>query len=259
MKSSPLSIDISGQGQPLILLHGWGVNSSIFTPLTVQLPQYSCWRIDLPGFGDSQPIAGGFDAWVDAIAAAIPDQSIILGWSLGGLLATAIAQRYPVKLAGLITVASSPCFLAKPEQDWPGIAPQVLRQFAMQLQQDLSKTVERFLALQAMGSNSARDDIRIIRELVLAKPQPDSQALAAGLDMLRDIDLRGNLPAIISPWLRLWGKLDGLVPRKVLPQLLEQNNTTDVLFAKASHAPFISHTEQFVAEINQWCAEKGLI
>ena len=259
MKSTSLSIDISGHGQPLVLLHGWGVNSSIFAPLTEQLSQYSCWRIDLPGFGASQPITAGFDAWVDAIAAKIPDNAIVLGWSLGGLVATSLALRYPAKVAALITVASSPCFLAKPDEQWPGIAPQVLQQFAVQLQQDLSKTVERFLALQAMGSSSARDDIRLIRELVLSKPQPDADALAAGLTMLRDIDLRAALPTLNVPWLRLWGKLDGLVPRKVLAQLPSQGNATDVLFAKASHAPFISHTDQFVTEINQWCAEKGLI
>lgn len=257
MNSPSLFMQASGHGQPLVLLHGWGMNSSIFTPLVAQLPQFQCFQVDLPGFGDSAPVAGGFDAWVEQLAQQLPQQAIVLGWSLGGLLATSLAQRFPAKVAALITVASSPCFLANAE--WPGIPPKVLQQFEQQLQQDLAKTIERFLALQAMGSDSARDDIRQVRELVLAKPLPDATALSAGLAMLRDVDLRGQLPALQQPWLRLWGKLDGLVPQRVIAQLPTADNVTDCVFAKASHAPFISHPQDVVAEIQRWSAARGLI
>ncbi|KFZ37550.1 pimelyl-ACP methyl ester esterase [Shewanella mangrovi] len=259
MTSTSLFSQTVGSGRPLVLLHGWGVNSSIFLPLIEQLDQYSCIAIDLPGFGESQVIEGGFDAWVAALATQIPPQSIVLGWSLGGLLATRLAQRYPLQIAGLITVASSPCFLAQTEQQWPGIAAPVLTQFELQLQQDLGKTVERFLALQAMGSVTARDDIKRIRELVLAKPQPQALALAQGLEMLRSIDLRDSLATLNCPWLRIWGKLDGLVPRKVISLLQSEGDITDVLINKASHAPFISHTDEFLSHFQQWSTQKGLI
>ncbi|WP_417762685.1 pimeloyl-ACP methyl ester esterase BioH [Shewanella sp.] len=257
MNSPALFMQASGDGHPLVLLHGWGMNSSIFTPLVAQLPQYQCLQVDLPGFGDSAPLDGGFDAWVDQLAQHLPEQAMVLGWSLGGLLATRLAQRYPTKVAALITVASSPYFLATAE--WPGIPAKVLQQFTQQLQQDLPKTIERFLALQAMGSDTARDDIRRIRELVLAKPQPDATALADGLAMLRDIDLREDAATLQLPWLRLWGKLDGLVPHRVITQMPTADNITDAIFAKASHAPFISHPHEVVTEIQRWSTATGLI
>ncbi|QSX33732.1 pimeloyl-ACP methyl ester esterase BioH [Shewanella avicenniae] len=263
MTSTSLFYHAVGNGQPLVLLHGWGVNSSIFLPLLEHLHQYSCLAIDLPGFGDSNAVEGDFEEWVDAIAAHIPSQSLVLGWSLGGLLATRIAQRYPDLVSGLITVASSPCFLAEPEQQWPGIAAPVLQQFEQQLLQDLPKTVERFLALQAMGSETARDDIKRIRELVLARPQPQASALEQGLAMLGSVDLRDSLKQVNSPWLRIWGKLDGLVPRRVVPLLNTEMNqgvdATDVIINKASHAPFISHTDEFLRHFQQWSMQKGFI
>ena len=53
-----------------------------------------------------------------------------------------------------ITVASSPCFMAR--EDWPGIAPKVLAGFNQMLAGDFMQTIERFLAIQAMGSDYIR-------------------------------------------------------------------------------------------------------
>ncbi|WP_335924097.1 pimeloyl-ACP methyl ester esterase BioH [Shewanella indica] len=251
-----LHIESQGQGRDLILLHGWGVNSAVFHPLLPGLSQYRVHSVDLPGFGFSQAIDGELDDWVDALVAALPTQAVWLGWSLGGLVATRVAQRFPERVAGLITVASSPCFMARSDNQWPGIAPNVLTQFAEQLQQDLQRTIEKFLAIQAMGSDSARDDIRTIRELVLARPLPNEQALAQGLEMLAKVDLRPGLERLALPWLRVWGRLDGLVPRRVANLLPGNTSTTDLLLPKASHAPFISHPQEFIEGLNSWLTEK---
>lgn len=247
-----LHIETRGQGPDLVMLHGWGVNSAVFTPLHESLSQYRVHYVDLPGFGHSQMIAGGLAAWVDALVAVLPADAIWVGWSLGGLVATQAALSYPEQIKGLVTIASSPCFMAREAEVWPGIPPQVLSQFSEQLGQNLPRTIERFLAIQAMGSETAKDDIRQLRDLVLARPLPNADALAQGLAMLADVDLRPQLAQLQQPWLRIWGRLDGLVPKRVQAKMPTATHIEDVMLAKASHAPFFSHREAFLAPFVDW-------
>ena len=251
--SSTLHIDSIGQGQEIVMLHGWGMNSSVFTPLHSALCEYRVHYVDLPGFGLSKAIDGDLDTWVDAIIAKLPNKAIWVGWSLGGLVATRAALRYPEQVTGLVTIASSPCFMAREDESWPGIPPQVLMQFSTQLQDNIGKTIERFLAIQAMGSSTAKEDIRRLKKLILARPLPTNSALQQGLEMLEKVDLRSQLTQIEQPWLRIWGRLDGLVPRRV-PPLMPKNpeRYQDLVLQKASHAPFFSHQDEFLAGLTHW-------
>ncbi|MGL4937164.1 pimeloyl-ACP methyl ester esterase BioH [Shewanella sp.] len=250
----PASVHVQtqGQGPELVLLHGWGVNGGVFSAMQEALPEYRTHVVDLPGFGLSPPLAGGLDAWVDALVQALPANAIWLGWSLGGQVATQAALRYPSQIKGLVTIASSPCFIAKKEQGWPGIAPAVLSQFGAELGQDLPRTIERFLAIQAMGSVTAKADIKQLKDFVLSRPLASPMALTQGLAMLHDIDLRSQIGQIPLPWLRLWGRLDGLVPRGLLPLMPTGEHMSDVVLAKASHAPFISHQEECLQALRAW-------
>lgn len=257
MTTSPLHIEHLGQTSPetteIVVLHGWGVNSGIFAPLHSALANYSVHYVDLPGFGHSSAIEGGLDNWVHAIMEQVPETAIWMGWSLGGLVATRAALLYPQRVSSLVTIASSPCFVANVDEEWPGIAPKVLQQFFSQLGQDPTKTIDRFLAIQAMGSEHAKQDIQQIRQLVLSKAMPSEAVLTQGLMLLKEVDLRGELTQIKQPWLRLWGRLDSLVPNKVHTLLPSQHqDIEDVVFPRASHAPFISHPESFFNALLPW-------
>lgn len=251
MQVTPLHITQQGQGPSLVLLHGWGVNSAVFGPLAQELSQhYTVLNIDLPGFGNSPICFGGLSQWTDMIAAQLPDNAIVLGWSLGGLVAMDLAIKYPNKVSKLITVASSPCFMANENQQWPGIAPKILEQFLHQLSLHTDKTIERFLAIQAMGSEDARADIKQLKQLLETKPKAHPIALNQGLEMLQDVDLRQQISEISQPWLRIWGRLDGLVPKRVI-ELMPDNGDNEIL-AKASHAPFISHRHECIQKLYKW-------
>ena len=172
------------------------------------------------------------------------DKAIWLGWSLGGLVASQIALTHPERVQALVTVASSPCFSARDE--WPGIKPDVLAGFQQQLSDDFQRTVERFLALQTMGTETARQDARALKKTVLALPMPEVDVLNGGLEILKTVDLRLPLQNVSMPFLRLYGYLDGLVPRKVVPMLDKLwPHSESYIFAKAAHAPFISHPDEF--------------
>ncbi|AJR07180.1 pimeloyl-[acyl-carrier protein] methyl ester esterase [Photobacterium gaetbulicola] len=236
-----------GQGSDLLLIHGWGMNGAVWQQVLPVLAQhYRVHVVDLPGYGHSRHHpAADVDEMADMLLAQAPAQATWLGWSLGGLVATAAALQAPGRVQQLVTVASSPRFAA--EETWRGIKPQVLDEFRRQLDLDFRATIERFMALQAMGSRTARQDIRQLKEAVLSRPEPNPAALALGLDILARVDLRPELAAVSPPWLRLYGRLDSLVPAKVardLDQLAPQSQRH--VFAGASHAPFISHPDEFI-------------
>lgn len=250
-----LYVERLGIGPNLVLLHGWGMNGAVFDGIKTELSeQFRLHIIDLPGFGFSVDCgcdSPDLSSWLELIVKSLPERSHLLGWSLGGMLAIRLASLYPARVESLITVASSPRFVAEPE--WPGVKPEVLTSFSAQLQADAHKTIERFLAIQALGSASARDDARILRERLQSRPAPHPQALHMGLRLLEELDLRAELSILARPALHLLGRLDALVPASV--QVVWSHSTPAGkfhLFRASAHAPFITESDEFVGVISEF-------
>ncbi len=124
----------------------------------------------------------------------------------------------------------------------------MLNNFETQLQTNSAKTIERFLAIQAMGSEHAREDIKQLKALLGTLPEAEAKALAGGLEILKSQDLRDEFSRLQLPTIGIFGRLDSLVPQAAVEkmQVLNPNFKAHTL-AKASHAPFISHKEAFLS------------
>lgn len=240
----------------LVMLHGWGLNAGVWQQLIERLsPHFRLHLVDLPGYGRSHDFpAMPLEAMADEVLRHAPASALWLGWSLGGLVASNVALRQPARVSGLITVASSPCFAA--DGEWPGIKPAVLSQFQQQLSDDFQRTVERFLSLQTLGTETARQDARLLKSIVLALPAPRVEVLNAGLEMLRTVDLRDEMRHLAVPLLRLYGALDGLVPRKIASLLDDAwPASQSTIIEKAAHAPFISHPDLFCQQLTEFAGK----
>ncbi|MCU7553533.1 pimeloyl-ACP methyl ester esterase BioH [Alteromonas sp. ASW11-19] len=253
--SSAVFSRTTGAGKDLVFLHGWGMNSGAFSHFAPYLTDD--WRvtlIDLPGFGHSShthPLPYHVASIADTIGPLLPDDCVVVGWSLGGLVAQQLALALPKQVSAVITIASTPKFVAAP--GWPGIAPEVLAQFERQLETSYRKTLDRFLAIQAMGSETARQDIKAIRSQITAHPDPSPQALEEGLKLLSTEDLRNVIGRINQPTLRIYGRLDSLVPTSAVDMVCELHPQSDtVVMPHAAHAPFISHPQQTADIIRQF-------
>ncbi|WP_145484481.1 pimeloyl-ACP methyl ester esterase BioH [Yersinia aldovae] len=236
-----------GEGDcDLVLLHGWGLNSEVWRCIIDRLSlHFRLHLVDLPGYGRSSDFGPmSLADMAGIVLEPAPPQALWLGWSMGGLVASQIALSHPERVHGLITVSSSPCFAAHDE--WPGIRPEVLAGFQQQLSEDFQRTVERFLALQTLGTESARQDARLLKAVVLTHQMPASDVLNGGLEILRTADLRAQLSNYTQPFMRIYGHLDGLVPRKVAA-LLDHAwpHSQSVVMTGAAHAPFVSHPDDF--------------
>lgn len=229
----------------IVLLHGWGMNRQVWQLLEQELQAEVAAQvksIDLPGFGHSHMPEDGYslEAAAKLVAAQLADNSTLVGWSLGGLFALHLAKYYPQKVNKVVLIASTPFFAES--DDWPGIKVEVLNNFKAQLIENSAKTIERFLAIQAMGSEHAKADVKQLKTWLLDAPEANSEALSVGLDILLNDDYRDVFSSIEQPIYGLFGKLDSLVPKRAIAKMTALNERFQVeILPKASHAPFISH------------------
>ncbi|MCD9028759.1 pimeloyl-ACP methyl ester esterase BioH [Luteimonas sp. BDR2-5] len=240
-----LHIEVAGSGPPLVLLHGWAMHGGVFAPLRERLQaQRTLYLVDLPGHGHSRDAALPLAVApvVEVLADALP-RAPWLGWSLGGLFALQAAASRPDAVAGLVMLCASPRFVKG--ADWAfGMSPEIFRDFAVGLRSDYRGTLDRFIALEAFGSDDARGELRTLRHDVFARGEPAARVLADGLGLLETSDLRADLPALRVPSLWLSGRRDRLVdPRAMRAAAALAPRAEAYTIEHAGHAPFLTHAD----------------
>lgn len=112
---------------PLLLLHGIGSNASSFTPLMRALGDlYASIAWDAPGYGESDhleaewPSAAHYAEALDRLLQRLAIQrAVLLGHSLGALIAARFAVQYPAKVAGLMLVSPAAGYASPPHEPLP--------------------------------------------------------------------------------------------------------------------------------------------
>ena len=248
-----LHVQQVGTGQPLCLLHGWALNGRVWDSIVEQLKQHNqVTTIDLPGHGKSDPPPSA-EYTIDSLAQIVSQQlapnSILAGWSLGGLVAIKIAAKYPGLVSKLVLIASSPQF-ANSEQWEHGVKKSIIDGFANDLKQNYRETINRFLAIQTFGSEKAKPVIRELRDKVFANGEPHIDSLSKGLQILKNCALWDDAAEINSPTLIVLGEKDTLIPKDSGEKTMETIPGSQLKIIKgAGHAPFISHREDFIKAI----------
>jgi pimeloyl-[acyl-carrier protein] methyl ester esterase len=243
-------LETHGSGPDLILIHGWAMHGGIFAPLTRRLAErYRVHLVDLPGHGLSAQRDAAFAARECALqlADALP-RALWVGWSLGGLVALHAASERAEQVRGLVAIAANPRFVLA--EDWPhGVAHAVFAQFAAGLRGDWRRTIERFLALEAHGSDHAQAELRELKAHVFARGEPALAVLEQGLDALDRSDLRFDVAALRMPSLWIAGRRDRLVPPAAIRWAADTAPRGQHLELNAGHAPFLSHADEIAAAI----------
>ncbi len=219
-----------GTGKDLVLLHGWGFNSDLFNAFVeCYKNHYRITVIDLPGHGRSDIVEGGIDKWCDEIIKILPSNPILLGWSLGGLLAINIANK--IKLSHLVLLASSPKFVTTDNWNY-GIDADNFHQFSATLSLNLSKGLKRFVSLQS--ENKAQ--LKSLNQSIDTFPAT-ATGLKQGLDILLNSDLRQQFKQLKIPTQIILGKQDTLIPINIAKWYKQQN--TSVIILETGHLPFL--------------------
>ena len=275
-----LHVETTGQGESLLFLHGWGMHSGMWGEVLPQLAESFCVSaVDLPGHGlsagsgkwqvesdksssefplttpDSRLPTSHIDAIVDQLAAQFREPLTLCGWSLGGQIAQRWAMRYPEQIKRLVLISSTPCFAQR--EGWACAMPQAtLAEFSASHAQDQIATLRRFLGLLTRGGENERALLVELRGELMNRGEPDKQALHAGLEILRNVDLCAALPEIYQPTLIIAGERDTLTPLAASLYMVDHlPHARLVTIAGAAHLPFRSHRAEFVKQLTDFLHE----
>ena len=270
------------QPEPLVLLHGWGCDSRIWQVVLPELTQHlNVITIDLPGFGESeffqtspsqivssepQPdldtgLGANLENYLDSILAVLPERCSLMGWSLGGMLATVLASRHPSRFTNLITLASNPSFVQK--KGWLSAMPKkTFAAFFEMFQQQPADCLKRFHGLQCQGDQHERNVLKALKALVGLKAivaqgislegsdKSSHVAWLRGLELLTEIDNRDAIASLEVRGLHIFGEVDQLVPASAADILsgLNANQQVDVL-ESTGHIPHLSCPDVLTSKV----------
>ncbi len=108
---------LSGQGKGIVFLHGWRCNQTFWRAQCEELVRrkYRCLTLDFRGHGNSEASASGYSmeqltSDVGEIIGALGlGRAVIVGHSMGGMVAQQFCLERPEQTAGLVLVATIAC------------------------------------------------------------------------------------------------------------------------------------------------------
>ncbi|WP_332675356.1 alpha/beta fold hydrolase [Aromatoleum sp.] len=246
-------------GRPLVLLHGWGLTPRVWDTLREALPRGIVVHAPaMPGHAGAPPVADPtLEAWADALLPTLPDAALLCGWSIGGMIALDLARRHPQKVAQLILVGTSPRFVSCSDPDtWPhGLETATVEGFIGSFARDPAATLNRFVALQALGDSDRRGVAARLNAALADACRSGVDGLAAGLQLLATTDLRPSLSQVHQPVQLLHGARDALMPLAAAEWLAAQLPDARLMrFDACGHAPFLSRPAECAELIASFAA-----
>jgi len=244
-----------GQGQALVLVHGWCMSSAVWR---LQLDRLSArFRViapDLRGHGDS-PL-GSAACRLDTFAADIAalfrhldlTGAILAGWSLGAQVAVSAVPLLGGRLDGLALICGTPQFTSS--TDFPhGLAPAEAQGMALKVRRNLQRALEGFIARMFVpGEVAASGREEEIRAVLDAVPVPEAAVALQSLASLAEADVREQLAAIDRPTLVISGERDPICPSAASAFMAQQIPACrHVVYAGCGHAPFLTRCNEFDA------------
>ena len=241
-----------------VLLPGWSMPAASLSPLAQRLDGRSR-LLDLPGQGErrDETMPDSMAGLARALEHELHDGAVLLGWSLGALAALAITARGRVQPAALVLITPTPRFLAG--TDWPhGIDPALLARYEDAVQVDAEAVRDEFTSLLLLGDARRGATLQQLRELRRRVPAPAAAALAAGLRILREADLRAACATLTTPALVVAGGGDRVTPAGAAHWLgATLQHATIVELGSAGHALPMSHAAELAAAVNGFLVHRS--
>ncbi|MCS7002820.1 MAG: alpha/beta hydrolase [Dehalococcoidia bacterium] len=206
---------ITGDGEPIVQIHGAALGHSNFAKVTPLLAQrYRVIDFDLPGYGQSdkptEPIVS-LEAWADDVALFMDALNLpkahIHATSFGGMIGVIFAAKYPEKTHTLV----ASCFMTRYDE-MARARVRVWRKIALAagMVPELADAIMMLgLTRQYIETDEGRDDVRWLTKFWLNNTP---EQFAAGFTAMEQADLEPYLPKIQAPTLLQCGALDQMTP-----------------------------------------------
>jgi len=236
--------------KPLVFLHGWAQSRQVWFQQHEAFPDAVF--LNLPGHGgaDDAPV----DDWIETIVQQLPEEPCLLvGWSLGGMLALELMRQFPQRITALALVSATPCFRRK--AGWqPGCDDLAFAEFEAAVTSGSARLLNRFFALMLHADGLSRSDYHGLAKRAVDREHPTSPAgLSDGLQLLAGLDSRGSTADLPVPTLILHGEQDAIVSVESGRWLAESIAESRIkLFPDCGHAPFLTQPDTFNTTLINW-------
>ncbi len=234
-----VSYEISGEGDTIVLMHGWGGSAASFEPVFKHLSKdYKVLVFDFPGFGESDIPPGTwgtkeYGEFLDNLFNGLHiERANIMAHSFGGRVAIWFAANFPEKVDKLVLINSA------------GIKPR--RTLRYHVRVAVAKTGKRIFLLPIFGKYGEI----LLNELYSIVGSKDYQRqtgiMRSTLVKVVNEDLRELLPKIMAPTLLMWGDNDNEVPlsyAKIMEK--EIRDAGLVVFKGAGHFSYLDRFFDF--------------
>lgn len=228
----------------LALLSGWGIDQRIWQLLD------GCWPsgidarpVEWPGYANAPalPTHPTLAQLAAPMAVSLPSDAVWVGWSLGGLLATALLDYLPAP-KGLILLSAGATFCSD-----EGVRHAELANFQRAFRRDPEAAWRHFLRWQAQGEPNARQAYQRLHALLGDSPSADHETLSQGLDWLATLNNQACLAAASCPIVMLTGEYD--------PLMSPDQRQAGERLSGVGHCPMLSQPQVLAATIGQYATQ----
>ncbi|RCW71957.1 alpha/beta fold hydrolase [Saliterribacillus persicus] len=252
IKQLSIHYQVYGEGNPIILLHGWGTSLDLFDDLQQSLAaNFKVYAIDFPGFGKSEEpkeswdVAEYTEVLTDFIKKLDIQKPTLIGHSFGGRVSIKYADNN-TNVNKIVLIGSA------------GVKPKRKADYYVKVYS--YKTMKKVLSLPIL--NRYKDDIiqKYRKKVGSADYQSASQVMQQTLVKVVNEDLTHHMPNIKVPTLLLWGKNDTATPiedAKVMESLIP--NAGLAVIENAGHYVFLEQKKRVAVIIDKFLEEdKGV-
>ncbi len=230
LKFDKMNYKVLGAGRPILLLHGWGANSSSFTQIIASISlNFKVYALDLWGFGESEkpdPQATIYDyaeAVYRFIKAKIGEDVVLLGHSFGGRICLILGNRPLIR--GVVLVDSA------------GLKSRLSLAKRLQIRR-YKKLREKVNLGQATASKLERFGSADYREL-----DPDLRGVFV---RVVNEDLEKFAVNLAKPTLIIWGRHDRTTPVFMAKKLHKLIKNSQLKFIRGGHFCYLNSAREFV-------------
>ncbi len=170
--------------------------------------------------------------------------SLVIGWSLGSLVALELAGAYPERVKRLVLIGGTSRFMTDDTYE-AGWHRRIVERMKKQLYKRPDETIAAFLASLWAKGEEADISAFVHHERI--------NELAIGLDYLLEADARPFLPELDMPLLLIHGVSDTICPPEAARYIAEQaRNARFALLPDAGHVPFVTNAAECARIIQTW-------
>jgi len=257
-KNVKLHVTDLGEGQPIVLIHGWPLSDAMYEYQYAYFVQkgYRVIGITLRGFGQSDKPGGkyNYDVFADDIKVVLDKLNIqnttLGGFSMGGATVIHYVAKYNAAHVSKLALfgAAGPLWTKRADFNFGNWTKEDVDGLIALNNTNRPQLLENFGQIFPANATSVSPGYGAWLGTIQAQASP--YAMGEGLKTLRDSDLRGDLKKIQIPTLILHGKLDKICSYELAEQMHAGiKNSTLVPLEKSGHALFIEELEKFNSEL----------